>query len=278
MKRSAMMVLLAAGILALAGAASAASIGVSFHVSGRTDAILAPDAIAGVVAQENWNNWLLAERWGSATPNPSLSSAKDSSGSSTAMSASLSLLGNRTTYSYAATHMWWQLSPSLTTGDNRLMGCGEDGTEFGNSQTPPTTAGDEIQLSLAKVPYQHYDLIIYVGHHNSIANTSVVDLGFSVVEGPSLYVRTSGFDGTFTESKATSASALPTVGAADYVRFTGLTGDVTVLMSQLYQQSGNANQGGGWSGFQIVEVPEPATMSLLAIGGVTALLRRRRSA
>jgi hypothetical protein len=110
------------------------------------------------------------------------------------------------------------------------------------------------RLNLTNVPYAVYDLYIY---NSTYGGTGAIT--FTNPGGPAQVMI---FPGSGSPLNFTPTFQLD----VNYVVFSGLTADATVLVT------GDPR---GLSAFQIVEITEPATMSLLAIGGI-ALLRRKR--
>lgn len=108
-------------------------------------------------------------------------------------------------------------------------------------------------LSLANVPYALYDLYIY----SSFWTNEVVNFDI----GGNVQTLTNTFTPQFTEG--------PNFVQNDtYVKFTGLSGNVTVNMTAT---AGEVHLGG----FQIVQVPEPSILGLLALAPALAMRRRR---
>ncbi len=78
---------------------------------------------------------------------------------------------------------------------------------------------------------------------------------------------TTTFNGTFVQGTGTTAGTR--TAGANYVLFSGLTGDSFTLTAD------SENFRAEISGVQVVGVPEPAS-SLFILAGVTALVARRR--
>lgn len=121
------------------------------------------------------------------------------------------------------------------------------------------TASAPLSGAFTGIPYAQYDLYVY---YNSGAVTNAQTFS---IQGTALTL--SGFENPGADTALVDSQNGTVDG--NYVLFQGLTAsDVTVdaLPDTVYTYM---------SGFQVVEVPEPLTMSLLALGGL-ALIRRRR--
>jgi hypothetical protein len=131
---------------------------------------------------------------------------------------------------------------------------------------PPVT---NSFVTLSQIPYAQYDVYVYFSSDASGRIGSITDgttkYYFSTLGSASI----SGPDALLTQTTDTS-NAFP---LANYARFSGETaGSLTLTCDAL----GGNDQWLGIAGFQVVEVPEPGTMALLAIGGL-ALVRFRRA-
>ena len=123
-------------------------------------------------------------------------------------------------------------------------------------------------LSLGSIPYAQYDLYVYFSSDTDARTGTISDgsttFSFSTdarakVDAHSNFV--------FAQTTDTGLSH----PSADYAVFSGLTGASETLTIA------NASGGMGFAGVQIVAVPEPGTMALAALGGMSLLCWRRRS-
>lgn len=116
--------------------------------------------------------------------------------------------------------------------------------------------------------FTNYDVIVYLtldtGDTNDHPATFILDGGTPVdilVDGNSAM-----------QDPVPFAGAAPGVG--NYVRYSGLTGNTVSLAVT----SAPYFNGVGFAGFQIVQaVPEPASLGLLAVGGLFLMPRRRKA-
>lgn len=115
--------------------------------------------------------------------------------------------------------------------------------------------GGTQTLTLTNIPYALYDLYIYSSEWGS----EVVDFTVGTT--------TKRLTNTFTPQFNPGGN--PDLVENDtYVRFTGLSGDSVVNMAVV---SGGLHLGG----FQVVQVPEPSILGLLALAPALAMRRRR---
>lgn len=117
-------------------------------------------------------------------------------------------------------------------------------------------------LVITNIPYASYDIIVYSKVYSTNPQNFSIDggvaqtitnfvAGWPQYEGPIQFEEAAWSNGVLADG-------------VHYTTFAGLSGGSHTLTH------------GTLNGFQIVEVPEPATMAMLAIGGVGILIRRRR--
>ncbi len=236
------------------GAANAAVIGVNFvGGSGGTPAGYTVTGTTGVVSQSGWNN------------------ETGSSGTGIAVTTSSGGAGGTITYTSNATYALNNFTPANAT--QQLLGGWLD--NYGDSNTPPSAA-DSITVSnlptsiAGSTGNTPYDVYIYL--NDGIAGEG----GTYTVNGVQEILVSNGSYSSFT---AITPGALSSTHG-NYYEFTGLTGStltITALATPV-----NGNTGGFYraplNGFQIVSVPEPASLGLTAIGALGLLLLKRRKA
>jgi hypothetical protein len=230
-------------VLGFAGIAGAASIGVNMGTD--QGGSLGSSEWAGVVSQANWNN--------ASGSGGSASNLNDNSGG-----------GNVVDVEWSSHNTWHTYgNPGYgdvpTAPDGKLMYGYLDAT-YNNVQHPTVTLSD--------IPYAQYDVYVYLGTDNG-ATRGKVTIGTT-----EYYFTTMGFESfsAYALTTDTDGSVNP---SANYAKFSNLTGSsVTVTTSTTYDEW-QGNPAGGILGVQIVEVPEPVTMTLLGLGGL-ALIRRKR--
>jgi len=275
-----------AGTLGLALQASAATVSVQFAGTGVgwQDALGLGD-VAGVVPVANWNTMTNGYNFsytaGTDAPiTASQSGLVDSDGNPTSVGFSVTY-NNGNNFGYG----------SATTGTAKQVLYNVLATMNGNNPASLTLTGLD--------PTASYEFIVYVSGSNSQVSYGSV----GVTGGATYFFQSAQGDGgsgdyptTFINQSSTTDMA-PIVGqwsgeayGSNYIDFTGVSGSdqQTLTLTQLggwpygsYSPSGpTAGAPLGFAGIQIISTatPEPASLGLLALGGLLVLSRRRRLA
>lgn len=255
---------LAAGI-ALLSLSSLQLIGdttaIGFNVSHFTDTSydLAPTDSVGVISTTNWNN--LA--WESGSSSPTFTGLIDNNGDVVAdMTAQVS--GASFNYPNAT-----PLDGSITLPDAKMMTFGKGNSSNGGGRT----------FTVESVPFEKYDIYVYFGGAGTSAGTPYNMP--ATLNGPDgsggwtsvspTYIMTDSdkkWSGTYTRSTSTIAGT-----DSNYVLFEN------VELSSFRISSGGVGRRAGYSGFQIVAVPEPGhyALGLALLTSSAVMVRRRRN-
>lgn len=230
-------------------AAAAPYLGVQYQNQTATHSIaLSPTEIAGLIPQANFNV-VAAVRSGSAVTSAPLA---DSAGVTTDVTVSHIANESWVTGAYS--------DPSRTYPNAKLLS--------GASKHRSTT--QEAIYTFNNVPDGVYDLIVYTANDqaNVAGAYTLGDTTFHVIN-----QQGSAFDGTFIQAFNTDPDGTKDVG--NYIQFDNISPvEGAITMTTLLVGSGN---GIAVSGFQLVAVPEPAGLALLALGAPALLRRNRRS-
>lgn len=126
-----------------------------------------------------------------------------------------------------------------------------------------------------------YDVYVYVGSATNFGLETRVT--FSFTDGTTTYYldadeSIASYQGSFIQATTTTYAGSGTTPIANYVVFSGLTGtDFTISAQNVDTVTASA---AGFTGMQIVAVPEPSTFAFIGtfglIAGLVALRRRRR--
>jgi hypothetical protein len=229
------------------GRADAQKIGVNFGAddAGSSNAAsLAPGDVAGVVPQANWNNASLASG--------SITDAIDDSGTATTLDVA-----------WASEESWSGVGGTPLTGDGVLVNSWI--SENGGDAAPST-------ITVSEIPYDLYDLYIYVGHDRADEDTSFSETGGAFTD----FVTLEDVTGVTVAADPFVFNEITTSGSSgNYFLASGLSQDsLGIEFSVANGQRAPVN------GFQIVLVPEPSSLVLLSMAGLMFghRLRRRKSA
>lgn len=230
-------------IAATSGVASAASIGLSFGgAGGGADVTLLSSDSAGVVRQTNWNT--------NSAASGTINNLNDDSGTATDV---------RVTWSSDES---WSYTGSGTHGTT-------DAGLFAGWISENGGVGSSSTIDISGVSYGQYDIYVYVSHDR-------INNGARITIGSTTYDISEHVD----VSKIQASPWVYTNGAGgsgSYVKFSGLTGRDQTISFTTPAASGDEAFRVGIAGFQIVEVvPEPSSTTLLGLGGLALILRRRK--
>ena len=235
--------------------APAAMIGVNFatgRAAAEVDALGSTD-VAGAVSQINWNN--VTGNAGSAADvvSPVAGGLVDNAG----------LLTTATLTAFAATNSYSVYGGTQADPTRQLLNAYLDNT---NAATPTT-------ITVSNVPAAYvasgYNLLVYVGSDgNGRTGTVAVTTPALATASYTFATAVNPFDGAYTRSTTTDLAA---PAAAEYVQFDNLKSASFTFTAA--RGSNNV----GVLGFQVVQVPEPASAGLLGLSAAALLSRRRRT-
>jgi len=222
------------------GAANAGII--SVNLQGNDEAGLPSTDSVGVVSAANWNN------------------VAGASGGPVTLNYSTGLASPVTISSF-----------SLSGSYSKAVGTG---TAHATPQETVFQSGLNVNYGTAAVSFAglsaftSYDILVYYQDGTSFPESRQAKITNSGDSPTTFYA--AGWASALTGYKLSDSTDSATYKTGNYARFTNLTGD-TQTISYIFVSSPST-----LAGFQIITaVPEPASLSLLTIGGVALLGRRR---
>ena len=233
--------------LATATGTHADVISVNLYNSGSNP--MAANQYAGVINESraaNWNDWQINDTLG-------FTGTAVDDGGTTVSGFSVSQSGS-------------SLHPYNGDGSN-------DGDRAMQSDFIDIRNGETVTWSVSGVPYDEYDVYIYMRDDGSsrAGSFTLGDTTYYARGGLGLVSNTG--DG-WTRSTDTTVDSGTDIDQGNYVRFEGLSGSsFTMDWSTLY--AGDTAYRNKVAGFQIVAIPEPATLTLISTLGIGLLLTRR---
>jgi hypothetical protein len=233
---------------------------------------LAAGATAGAVASSHWQNVDVSPAAGSSL-NVLLSDGSGGSAQMSCASSGLALNGLTNVY-FGNNNGSWGATSGLTPTQ----------ALFNNYIQASRNNAFTIELSLTNITYPSYSIYVYDLAQNSWNDAGSAQIfygGKASGAGPTYYMKDSAAWGpwdnlptTYTQATATSLAA--STSGANYFLFSGLSGPTQAI--DILAGLGTSNDFGSISGIQIVATtPEPASLSLLALGGLLVLPRRRHA-
>jgi hypothetical protein len=242
--------------------ASAATIGINHQGFGGSNTALESDDLAGVLPSDHWNNInasnfnfsnLVQDNDGDSSTSNFTTTTTDVSGGT----------GDRNNLNGSA--------PSSP--DEEML---EGFNQFNSSNRTRSGLGITVSSLESTFTDPGYDIYVYYGNTNSNRQGRVdLYLGSSTTAHESsplfeMIESTSQFSGTFVNAEDVSSTT-----PSHYVMFDVRPGDDVDISQFKMTVTGDFT---GISGVQIVAVPEPASLALLAAGGFCLLTRQPKSA
>ncbi len=205
--------------------------------------------VAGLVPVSNWNN-----SW----PSNPTTDLIDDSGAATTLDIAIASFN---TWSVVGSHPGQDAD---TTYNKELL---NGYLNAGPAGWNPPIIYSEVAFS--EIPYASYDIIVYfssdvAGREGSVSDGTTT-YSFNSVGPPSV----NGANALFAQTTDTGSSYLT---AANYAVFSGLSGASQAIRVQMLEN----DEWAGIAGFQVVAVPEPASVVLLAVSGLFIVGRRGR--
>ena len=261
-----MRLFLAAVAPVLIAAATPAAAGViSFNVG--TNMLTADVAGAGDARDDNWNN---ADAAGAAMQRPAgttMNWTGNFDGTGTSVTAAATLTINNTSNAGFSNQ-----TDSGTSADDAELFRSIVDLFTGTAAAPNAT------ISVTNIPYALYDVYVYQGG-GTVDRIAGVEIGTrseymrQVATNPTT---AAGYIESDDTTPASGTGATLTEPQGHYVRFEELSSS-TLSIDLWGSFASTATQRFRFAGFQIVEVPEPTSLGLLAIGGLSLARRRRAS-
>jgi hypothetical protein len=255
--------LIGIGIIAVASAAADAAI-ISVSVTSSNANMAASDSAgAPGVRVDDWNN-LGGFSFQNDAANNVLSNIKNDPGTATTLGVAFTR-----TPTNAGFESFQPTASSALTNDARMFAGHLDSNR-------------DLVIDLKQIPYAQYDVYVYLVSGSTRRSSSVTD-GTTTYDvrqasnNPSSdgtgYLRSTD---TTARDESTETLWNGSIGQANYVRFENLATASRTITVKTGKAWDNV-QRDPIAGFQIVEVPEPAALSVLGMGALT-LVRRRRTA
>jgi hypothetical protein len=208
---------------------------------------------AGIVMEPYWNNTELMI--GNATGDPVISSnLVDNSGTATGLMVAQN--SSQNPWDYWAINFTTPAQDADGTFNRRLL----NGYQNKGATEAPYTSS----ITISAIPYSTYDLYVYFSSDNAGRDGSVTDGSTTYYFSTLGQAETAGVNALFAQTTETSSANHP---GADYAVFSGLTANLETIDVTVPEY-------GGIAGFQIVAVPEPASL-VFAAAGLCLLLANR---
>ena len=185
-------------------------------------------------------------------------------------------------YRNGSPHFWTSTrdtSNDVDSGNASMLDAKLNGTEYDAANgTGIAFPGRIVDFTVSSIPYDMYDVIVYLAVNDgqkysglgTIRANEQIPADPTDQTGGMSFTMLETLNGAKYEPDGTLDRITEDGDSGNYVLYQNLTGD---FHAQIW---GDDFTHLGLAGLQIQEVPEPATLALLAVGGL-AIIRRRRS-
>lgn len=278
------------GVMAIAGAVHATSIGVKFSETGDgltypsftgTAGVTTANGGSGNYAQANWNN--VAGEEGVKITSGSVATLTDSTGA-TALGAG----GNNITFGYSTAH-YFNATKSVQNGS--VAGTTNPATPTLDQQLVSgaieNDEGTAATATFGNVNPGSYTVVLYTVFQGSGAYSGGADFSINggtavtILEQSGNSTASTGFDAASPTAWMSNPGASSTASAvSNYLVFTGVTPDANGNIAVSWKKDslgGVDSYGNGVDAVQLVSVPDPAPLVLTALGGLGLMLLRRKT-
>lgn len=251
-----------AGVTAFLAVGSAEAAVMSFNATGAATGGMLPGDTAGAVAVGNWNN---------------MNAVQATGGGPIAGTLAAGSIVNDAGAVQALTTLTWNGTGVATAGGSGTNSQRMFESEWDLFDSASVTATPDMTINVTNIPYAAYDVYFYVQDASNAAQRGGDVSANGVTKSIRMFNSPGDIPGgptAYVEADSLPPWSDTTTDQGTYLRLPNITGDLALTISSKNVSVPRIR----FSGFQIVEVPEP---SAAAVGGIAALgllsARRRRA-